>query len=234
MSKGISGRRNLFMLAGAAGIGLAFAGLAAAREKEKEVGAVEDLMREHGIIRRALLVFFESAPLLRAGAANVDPGALNRAAKLFRTFGEDYHERMLEEAIVFPAVRKAGGLAALLADTLTQQHNRGREITDYIMAVTGKGAIGTNETEPLARAFESLFLMYENHAAREDTIVFPAWENSVGDQQLAQIGEKFEEIEHHQFGKDGFQAAVAQISAIEQTLGFADLTKFTAPPPPKA
>src|SRR5689334_7923756 len=133
MSELVSGRRNLLVLAGAAGMGLAIAGPAAAKAKEKKVGAVEDLMREHGVIRRAVLVMWESAPLLRAGASNVDPGALNRAAKLFRTFGEDYHERALEEAYIFPAVKKIGGLAALLADTLKQQHDRGREITDFIL-----------------------------------------------------------------------------------------------------
>ena len=234
MSEVISGRRNLLVLAGAAGLGLAFAGPVAAKEKEKKVGAIEDLMREHGVIRRTLLVLWESAPALRAGASNVDPGALNRAAKLFRSFGEDYHERMLEEAYLFPAVKKIGGLAALLADTLKQQHDRGREIIDFVLGVTGKGAVGSGETEPLARAFETLFLMHANHAAREDTIVFPAWANGISDQQLAEMGERFEEIEHKQFGKDGFDSAVAQIAALEGSLGFSDLNKFTAPPPPKA
>jgi len=34
------------------------------------------------------------------------------------------------------------------------------------------------------------------------------------------------------FGKDGFDDAVEKISAIETTLGFADLSQFTAPAPP--
>jgi hypothetical protein len=45
---------------------------------------------------------------------------------------------------------------------------------------------------------------------------------------------QFEEIERQQFGKDGYEDAVAQIGQIEQALGFADLAQFTAPPPPKA
>jgi hypothetical protein len=36
------------------------------------------------------------------------------------------------------------------------------------------------------------------------------------------------------FGKDGFDDAVEKIAAIEQSLGLADLSQFTAPPPPKA
>ena len=46
--------------------------------------------------------------------------------------------------------------------------------------------------------------------------------------------DKFEEIERQQFGKDGYEDAVAQIGQIEQALGLVDLAQFTAPPPPKA
>jgi hypothetical protein len=67
-------------------------------KKRKGVGAVEDLMREHGVSRRALLAYFETVPKLRANLATVDVAAIARTANLFRSFGEDYHERMLEEA----------------------------------------------------------------------------------------------------------------------------------------
>jgi hypothetical protein len=94
---------------------------------------------------------------------------------LFRSFGEDYHGKKLEETYIFPALKKAGGPAADYVDILIAQNRRGREITDYVLAVTSKGAIGSGDAEPLANALDNLELMYENHAAREDTIVFPAW-----------------------------------------------------------
>ena len=200
-------------------------------EKEKKVGAVEDLMREHGVLRRALLVYRQSAVRLRAGAA-IDPKPIRQAAQLFRDFGENYHERMLEQAHIFPALRKTQSPAAALVATLIAQHDRGREITDYIRAVTGKGKIA--DAEALAGAFETLDVMYENHAAREDTIVFPAWREMLSERQLHDLGETFEDIEHRQFGKDGFADAVKQIGAIEEALGFADLGQFTAPKPPRS
>lgn len=153
---------------------------------------------------------------------------------MFRSFGEDYHERKLEEAHIFPAVRKAGGPAAAYVDVLVAQHNRGREITEYILAVTEKGAVGAGDAEPLARIFETFVLMYQNHAAREDTIVFPAWKETLSERQLREMGDRFEDIERQTFGKDGYEDAVKQIAQIEQTLGFVDLAQFTAPPPPKA
>ncbi len=49
-------------------------------------------------------------------------------------------------------------------------------------------------------AFE---LMYEHHAAREDTVVFPAWKKALSASELSEMGEKFEEIEEKRFGEDG-------------------------------
>ena len=146
------------------------------------------------------------------------------------TFGEEYHEKQLEEAYLFPAVKKAGGAAAGEIDTLLAQHQRGREITDYILAVTQK-AVGTG-AEPLARTLEAFALMYEEHAAREDTIVFPAWKKALSPNQLDEMGDLFEDIEHKTFGKDGFDDAVEQIGAIEHAMGL-DNAALTAPPPPK-
>jgi hemerythrin-like domain-containing protein len=234
-------RRRLVIAAGA-GAGIVLAGThvqsAKAAEKrdddEKEVGAVEDLMREHGVIRRAILAYRDMAAKLRAKPASLDPELLRRTATMFRTFGEDYHEKKLEETHIFPTIKKAGGPAAAYVDVLIAQHQRGRELTDYILATAGKGAIATGDAETLARVLDSVELMYEHHAAREDTVVFPAWKDALSAHQLDEMGETFEEIEHRQFGKDGFEDAVTQIALIEQALGITDLSRFTAPPPPKA
>jgi hemerythrin-like domain-containing protein len=201
--------------------------------KGGEVTATEDLMREHGVLRRALLVYQETAPKLRGNASAVAPDALQKTAKLFRAFGEDYHEKKLEEAYIFPAVKQAGGPVTGLPDILVAQHQRGREITDYILAVTNGAKLGAGNAEPLARALETLVRMYQHHAAREDTIIFPAWKQTLTDKQLDEMGDKFEDIEKEQFGSDGYEDAVKQIGDIEGTLGLADLAQFTAPPPPK-
>lgn len=200
---------------------------------EPEVTATEDLMREHGVLRRALLVYSETVPKLRSNASSLDATALHRTGILFRDFGENYHEKMLEEEHIFPVVQKGGGEAAKYPEILIAQHARGREITAYLLSVTQTGRIASGNTEPLARALETFVLMYRNHAAREDTIVFPAWKTHFSNKQLDELSDQFEEIEHKMFGKDGFDDAVEKIAAIETSLGLADLSQFTAPPPPK-
>ena len=202
-------------------------------EETLEVTATEDLMREHGILRRALLVYQESVVKLRQDAASVPPDALEKVANLFRVFGEDYHERKLEEVYIFPTVKKAPGIAASYIDELSKQHTRGREITDYVLSITKADRIASNSVEPLAKALEAFVRMYEHHAAIEDTVIFPAWKSATGQTELDDLGEKFEEIEHEQFGEDGYETALKRMEEIESSLGLSNLEMFTAPAPPK-
>jgi hemerythrin-like domain-containing protein len=229
-------RRDLLTGIGAlalAGSGFAWAQNQGEKNQEPEVTATEDLMREHGVIRRALLIYAQLTDKLRKSPGSVDAAALHKTAQLFRTFGEDYHERMLEEQHIFPIIRKMQGAAARYPEVLIAQHQRGREITDYILAVTQAPKISVHHGEPLARTLEGFVRMYQNHAAREDTIVFPAWKTNFSNQQLDELSEQFEAIEHKMFGKDGFEDAEQTVSQVEATFGFTDISQFTPPPPPK-
>jgi hemerythrin-like domain-containing protein len=204
-------------------------------ESEKsgdEVSAVEDLMREHGVLRRALLIYSEAIPRLQSNSTEAVAEALRKTAGLFRDFGEDYHEKELEEAYIFPAVRKSGGSAAAYVDVLIAQHQRGREITGYLLASAQSAQSMAAGAEGLARTLDTFVRMYRNHAAREDTVVFPAWKEALSAEELDEMADRFEEIERRQFGEDGFEKAVKTIAAIEGMLGLADLSRFTAPPPP--
>lgn len=238
-------RRKLLTTLGGAGAGLVLVGcdLKSAKDEDEEkaekagkenagteVTATEDLMREHGVLRRCLLVYQESAIKLHSDAAAIAADALQKTAALFRTFGEQYHEKKLEEAHIFPAVQKAGGVAAAYIGVLNAQHERGREITDYIILATGAGKIGN--PQEMARALETFARMYQHHAAIEDTIIFPAWKKTMTKDELDKISDDFEDIEHEQFGTDGYEDAVKKIADIEASLGLADLGQFTAPAPP--
>ena len=226
-------RRRFIANLSLAGVGLLAGGCAKLREQE-EVGAVEDLMREHGVLRRALLVYAETAPKLRVAPTPEMAAALQQTAQLFRSFGEDYHEKRLEETHIFPTVGKSNAALKPLTETLLAQHTRGRVITDYVLTVTQTPDSLARHAAELAGVLESFASMYENHAAREDTVVFPAWKNALTEDEREELGEKFEEIEHAQFGEDGFEQAVGRIMDIEATLGLAELSQFTPPPPPEA
>lgn len=199
--------------------------------KSTDVLAVEDLMREHGVLRRTLLVYAQAAGQLKRGLA-IPADALHRAAELFRRFGEDYHERSLEEQHVFPAVLAAGGEPAAICRTLATQHRRGRQITDYVLAASAGTGIGRSRMDPLAGVLDGMVRMYQHHTAIEDTVVFPAWKRTLTPARYSALSEQFEALEKHMFGHDGFEDAVRRIGAVEQAFGLADLSTLTAAPPP--
>ncbi len=205
---------------------------AANSHKDETVPAVQDLMREHGILRRILLAYRETAQRMRTEGKLIEPQALYEATELFVMFGERYHEKAIEEPYVFPAVRKAGGPAAAYVDILIRQHDRGRELTTYMLSILKKRSAGGDQVQLLANIFDALDLMYENHTAREDTVVFPAFQNALSPHQYEDMSGKFEQIEKTLPGLPDYQEALQRITGIEQTLGYADLGQFTAQRPP--
>src|SRR5690242_16259039 len=62
---------------------------------DEGVTAPEDLMREHGVIRRSFLIYDALAARLESGE-NIPVNQLRVTAELFRHFGEQYHEHSEE------------------------------------------------------------------------------------------------------------------------------------------
>jgi hemerythrin-like domain-containing protein len=197
-------------------------------EAEEEVTAAEDLMREHGLLRRILFVYEDAAGRLDAGQ-DVPLGPLHDAAGAVRAFVEDYHAR-LEEQHVFPRFREAGLLVGLV-DTLKTQHDVGRRVTDRVLGLCGATACDGDDRRRLAEALRGYATMYGPHTAHEDTDVFPRLRGLLGPEGYDALGEQFEVEERQRFGDDGFEAMLAKVAAVEAAFGLDDLTRFTATVP---
>jgi hemerythrin-like domain-containing protein len=196
-----------------------------AREPEEDVGPGEDLMREHGVLRRILLVYAEVARRLEA-SAGIDVAIVQRSAKLIRRFVEDYHEKQ-EEEMLFPRFERAHRLVDLV-NVLRVQHQAGRRVTERIQGLATADAIRNADGRRRLRAeLLSFNRMYEPHAAREDTVLFPALHEIVSRSEYDALGEDFERREHAVFGADGFEHAVSEVADIERALGIEDLAQFT-------
>jgi hemerythrin-like domain-containing protein len=217
--------RRALILGAASGALLAASACSKPPPHGEDLAPTEDLMREHGVLRRILIVYREAATYVRSNFSGVDARPISRAADLFRRFGEAYHEQ-LEETHVFPQA-----LAAGLVPTLIAQHARGREITAYIRAKTASGAVAGTDAAPLAQALETFARMYEPHAAFEDTVVFQTWRKRLSKQALAEAGDRFEDAEKAALGPNGFEAAVSEIESIEAALRLNELARYTAASP---
>jgi hemerythrin-like domain-containing protein len=197
-------------------------------EKEEgegqKVSPPEDLMQEHGLLNRILLIYDTCSTHL-SHKTSFPKEAIGNAANIIRTFVEDYHEKQ-EENYLFPRFKKANQLTDLV-NVLLQQHQAGRRLTDQIMQLTKPHTATEAENQKLLQLLTSFNTMYRPHEAREDTVLFPAFRKIVSKNEYDSLGEEFENNEHKLFGEDGFETMVNKVADIEKSLGIYDLSQFT-------
>jgi len=227
-----STRRNFLRQTSIAGAGLlAPLALAQQRAEEKEKGddkisPAEDLMREHGVLNRILLIYDHHLHLL-GEKRPFDGSILASVADIVRHFVEEYHEK-LEEDFLFPRFRKAGKHVPLV-EILQTQHKAGRDLTAKIRELGATATLKyiSSDTDKLGDALRSFLRMYRPHEAREDTVLFPAFRSIISPHEYDALGEDFEKKEDELFGDEGFFKVVDQVAALEKKLGIYDLAQFT-------
>jgi len=217
-------------LATSIGIALAAPNLVLSAEQEKwdpdkGVTAPEDLMKEHGVLNRCLLIYEEGMRRVRRNE-EVSPEVFNHTAELVRRFVEEYHEKN-EENYIFPQFKRAQKLVELV-DTLITQHQAGRAVTARILEFSTPENFRTKHNHTaLMQAFESFIRMYRPHEAREDTVLFPALRTILKPKDVEELGNRMEEDEHKVLGDEGFEKSVAQVEVIEKQLRIYELSQFT-------
>jgi hemerythrin-like domain-containing protein len=189
-------------------------------EGEEDVSTNEDLMREHGVLNRVLLIYDEGMRRIEANE-KFDGTVLTKAAGLIKSFIEDYHEK-LEEDHIFPRFEQSGSKLTELTVNLRAQHAVGRQLTEKIAAAAKSG-----DTQALNQAMAAFNRMYRPHEAREDTVLFPALHSIVSKHEYDAMGEEFERIERKTFGGDGFDMAVDKVAELEKQFDIYDISKFT-------
>jgi len=229
-----AGKRNLLKCSAIAGVTFAgslivpsaFAAKSKKEEPDKqaEVTPPEDLMREHGVLDRLLLVY-EAGVRKFDSNEDFDPAIIASAAEIVRDFIENYHERSEEEA-VFPRFKKAGKMVSLV-DTLLTQHQVGRRVTQAILQAAPGSRKDGDDRKRLVASIQSFISMYRPHAAREDTDLFPMLRGLVSAHEYDAMAEDFEKKEHQLFGSDGFEMMAKRVAGLEQQIGIGDLAQFT-------
>jgi hemerythrin-like domain-containing protein len=193
-------------------------------DNDKEVSPPEDLMQEHGLLNRILLIY-DNCRMRLTNKESFQVETISQAAGIIRTFVEDYHEKQ-EENYLFPRFQKANQLTGLVS-TLLSQHQAGRIITDQIIQISKQSTRTESENTRLIELLTLFNTMYRPHEAREDTVLFPAFRKIVSKHEYASLGEEFENNEHKLFGEDGFETMVDKVSQIEKQLNVYELAQFT-------
>jgi hemerythrin-like domain-containing protein len=195
------------------------------KDEEEEVSPAEDLMREHGVLKRVLLIYRDVINRID-GKQDFPADVVMSSAKLIRAFVEDYHEK-LEQDYLFPRFRKANKLVDLV-DVLYKQHQKGRILTDQtIQLATASNLKDQARRAKLRNVLHQFVRMYEPHEAREDTVLFPEFRKIVSKHEYDALGEEFEKKENELFHGDGFEKNVDAVAKLEKQLGIYDLAQFT-------
>jgi hemerythrin-like domain-containing protein len=181
-----------------------------------------DLMEEHGVLKRVLLIYQEASDRIVAGQAT-PIAQIHEGALVIHDFIEGFHEA-LEEGYIFPQLTRAGLLVSTV-DTLYVQHARGRSITQFLLSQTTGNQTDSAQT---AGALDAFVRMYQPHEAREDTVIFPTYRSIHSATQLNELATTFQSLERQQFGHNGFNYFVSKVAEIEMSLGIYDLNQFTA------
>lgn len=221
-------RRNLLVRAGLGGLGLAAVSVlfretvfAQSKAAQGGISPAEDLMTEHGLLRRVMLCFDEVSRFNNGADAPFE--AIADSARLIVNFIQDYHEK-LEEDHVFPIFEKAGRNVELIK-TLRRQHEVGRAVVRNLLAAADRKK---PEWATIVQAKDQFTRMYRPHAAWEDTVLFRALPQMVGEKEYDKLGDQFEDIEQEKFGKEGgFDGMLRKVQAIETAFGVGDLAKYT-------
>jgi hypothetical protein len=105
---------------------------------------------------------------------------------------------------------------------LREQHAAGRKLTDFVLeAAKRAGSSSGQDKAKLANALPGFTRIYEAHAAREQTALFPAFHALFNEHEFDALGEQFEKQENRLLGAGGFE------SADKQALGIYELSQFT-------
>ena len=190
-----------------------------------DMSPTEELMREHGLLNRMLLLYDECARRIE-GQLDLRADVLPNVARMIRTFVIEYHEK-LEEEHVFPRFEQSLTHVDLVR-TLRDQHNVGRKLTAAIEQLMANGAVTKKDDKKrLVTYVRSFTRMYRPHEAREDTVLFPDFRALLTPKELDDLGLELERREHELFGDDGFEKKVAELDQLEIALDMHDLGQLT-------
>src|SRR5258708_25083069 len=134
------------------------------------VTPTEDLMREHGVLQRILLIYEAGSRRISQGE-DIDPAVFSQAAETMRDFIHDYHEKS-EEEHVFPRFKKAGRMVELV-DVLMVQHTAGRKLTERILQTAEASRGNKEQRTAMTDGMQAAITLYRSHSGRQDTHRIP-------------------------------------------------------------
>lgn len=192
----------------------------------EEVGVepypTEDLMREHGLLNRILLIYDYAVTFLSEHNAFCEElvSALSKSLHIVTKFIEEYHEPLEEKYIFAPLLDR--GIETDLINELIKQHRISSLITKKIVL-----HLENKNAKKVIYYLKMFVFMYRAHESREDTIIFNKFRKLSTKGELERLGEEFERSEIKIFGKNGYEKLLEDVEQIEKGLYIHNLKSYT-------
>lgn len=196
------------------------AGTARAEESYHSIGAIETIMRGHGLLLRSIIIYELIAEQLAKGA-KIDPALVLKTTEVIHTYLQGFHENM-EERYIFKPMEELNSNVASIQE-LKVQHGTAYELTRRITDLA-KAAKLNSELQGYLGAFGK---MYRYHSAWEDSVIFPAFDALLSQKDLVDLGGIFVQEEKKILGTAGFESFVKDIASFERQLSIYDPSKWT-------
>lgn len=196
----------------------------------------EELMVEHGVLKRLLLAYRAIHDRLLSEHTAADHTASDHTvtgeivtdtAALIADYVEGFHEG-LEEGYVFPRIAHR---QPDLVRTLLVQHDRGRHLTAAIQTAATGELTAASARRALAADLAAFVRMYEPHEAWEDTVIYPTLRQITAQRTLDELAERFADLQNQEYGDAALATILDRVAGIEEQLGIGDLAAFTPPAP---
>lgn len=203
--------------------GIFFFRLHSSTKKATDISPAEDLMYEHGILERVLLVYEECIKHIE----HLTPASLHvmhDAAEIVRTFIEEYHEKQ-EEDYIFNRFEQTEKMVELVG-ILRAQHEEGRTLTKQILRLTETQ--NAPDFIKLKQLVHSFIYLYRAHMSRENTELFRAIPSVMTTAEYDALGDIFESNEHQLFGHKGYEKMLERVETLERKLGINSLSYYSS------
>ncbi len=172
--------------------------------------ALEVLMEEHEIILLAIGILNESATKLKNGG-QVSSGFYDGFLDIVKNFADRCHHAK-EETVYFPLMKQRDPGQDDVVSVLLDEHQKGRGF----LAALGV-AVGKNSSKDIMENSEGYSQLLTLHIQKEN-LHFPNWMKMLGEDDKAELVERFEEIEERVIGKGKHEEYARRIEGLRSKL----------------
>lgn len=190
------------------------------KEAMEKISPTEELCIEHAMLDRIMLAM--NRTLKVPGGKKSDFSPIVKACDMIKQVVDEHHMK-IEENEVYPKFEGDPVLGPMIED-FVEQHDEARKMVDRMRELAGSGKPDTAE---LKRVFTDFHDMMMAHAAREETVLFPAMEGTWSDKDLDALKEAQEEDEKELLGEDADEKVYKMLGDLESAAGIESVADFT-------